>query len=123
MRHLAGVPWREFRALKPGLEAIAARYETVLEAHHRRDMVDELQAYNRMLNAPEGPARVRELGRFLRHLQDRLADDRLGSYVRERLQHMQTDVRQDVKRAAPACWRPVWPKPERSRRPSRCSTE
>jgi len=96
MRHLAGVPWREFRALKPGLEAIAARYETVLEAHHRRDMVDELQAYNRMLNAPEGPARVRELGRFLRHLQDRLADDRLGSYVRERLQHMQTDVRQDV---------------------------
>ncbi|MCD4829235.1 MAG: FHA domain-containing protein [Candidatus Cloacimonetes bacterium] len=100
-RHLAASPWKELSSLSPDIETIGARFEKVLEDRHRRDFIDIMRQYNALLNAPDGQARLRELGRFHSFLGARLDDNRGGAFTREQL----TTLRQEVLQEIEAGWR------------------
>ena len=95
---LVDTDYIEIRNLNPTLSTISKRFEKVLANVYRRDLMDYYQVFNRMINADDGDKKTIEMIRFHQHLSDKLDDDSFSGYLKDKLDEMRSQIREDLDR-------------------------
>ncbi len=94
--HLVDSDYIEMKTLKPSLSDISERFEKALSNVYRRDLMDYYKIFNRMINVEDDDGKIEEMIAFYLHLSEKVDDDSISEYIKDKLSEMRSQIREDL---------------------------